>query len=143
MEAGDRLELAGAWSLIGVCLGEINTDIFKLKNWNRHPLGKGLAIKLLKTFEQQKDLQNLALLAALILGSETTIIGNLLDVKQSIEYYFLKGRADPMLIKSEIKLEESGSKRPLVPRRNQLSSQALPGPALQGYAFPRGNQDKQ
>lgn len=34
-------------------------------------MGKSLALKLLKSFEQHGDLQNLGLLTALILGSET------------------------------------------------------------------------
>lgn len=52
----EKLDLARSWSLISICLGDINTDLLKLKNWSSHPLGKGLAIKLLKIFEQQGDI---------------------------------------------------------------------------------------
>ena len=42
--------------MIGICLGGINFDIGKLTQWNSHPLGKGLAYKLMKTFEDQSDI---------------------------------------------------------------------------------------
>lgn len=48
----DKTEISKAWSLIGICLGDINSNVQKLKNWNIHPLGKGIAIKLLKQFEE-------------------------------------------------------------------------------------------
>lgn len=52
----EKHELSKAWSLIGVCLGDINTNLYKLSNWNAHPLGKGLALKLLKIFEEKGDI---------------------------------------------------------------------------------------
>lgn len=66
------MELYEAWNLIGICLGGINT-FPKINYWNSHPLGKGLAMKLLTKFEEQQDIQNLSLLGALILGSEAKI----------------------------------------------------------------------
>jgi hypothetical protein len=48
----DKLELSKAWNLIGICLGDLNINFPKLKTWNVHPLGKGLAIRLLKQFEE-------------------------------------------------------------------------------------------
>ena len=89
MKAG-RIELASAWSLIKISLGDINSDLLKLKNWNLHPMGKGLALKLLRNFEVQGDIQNLSLLAALILGSETKIIENLIDVKEQHQMDLVK-----------------------------------------------------
>jgi len=76
----ERLELHKAWNLIGICLSDINTNLFKLKNWGTNPLGKNLALRLLSTFEEQGDIQNIALLSALILGSETKILENLMEV---------------------------------------------------------------
>ena len=66
------MELYEAWNMIGICLGGINT-FPKINYWNSHPLGKGLALKLLKKFEEQHDIQNLSLFGALILGSEAKI----------------------------------------------------------------------
>ena len=57
----EMLELSKAWNMIGICLGGINSSIDKLTTWNSSPLGKGLAIRILKTFEEQGDIQNLAL----------------------------------------------------------------------------------
>lgn len=52
----DRPELARAWSLIKISLGDINSDLLKLKNWSEHPMGKGLALKILRNFEAQGDI---------------------------------------------------------------------------------------
>ncbi|CDW89483.1 wd repeat-containing protein 59 [Stylonychia lemnae] len=78
----DKHELAKAWNMIAICLSDINSDLFKLQNWSTNPLGKSLAIRLLTTFEEQGDIQNLALLSALMLGSETKILENLMEVQK-------------------------------------------------------------
>ena len=67
----EKLELAKAWSMIGICIGDLNSNLDKLRTWYVHPLGKNLALKLLKQFEELSDIQNLSLLATLILGFET------------------------------------------------------------------------
>jgi len=41
--------------------------------WSKHPLGKGLALTLLKQLEQSKDMQQIAMVAALIFGKEWAI----------------------------------------------------------------------
>ena len=46
-------------------------------------MGKGIVLKLLENFQKNGDLQNLALLSALILGCETKIIQNIYEVNQS------------------------------------------------------------
>jgi hypothetical protein len=45
--SADKLDLSRAWSLIRISLGDINSDLLKLKNWSSHPMGKGLVMKLL------------------------------------------------------------------------------------------------
>ena len=46
----DKYDLAMAWQLIKISLGDINSDLLKLKNWNSHPMGKGIILKLLESF---------------------------------------------------------------------------------------------
>jgi hypothetical protein len=78
----DKWDLAMAWQMIRISLGDINSDLIKLKHWNSHPMGKGIVLKLLENFQKQGDIQNISLLAALILGCETKIIENICDVKK-------------------------------------------------------------
>lgn len=52
----EKFDLAKAWSLIKISLGNINQDLLKLKNWSVNPMGKSLAMKLLRNFEEQGDL---------------------------------------------------------------------------------------
>ena len=77
----ERLEVAKTWNLIGLCLSDINSNLQKLKNWSANPLGKNLALRILSIFEEQCDVQNIALFSALILGSETKILETLIDVQ--------------------------------------------------------------
>lgn len=79
--AAEKYDIAKAWSLIKISLGEINCDLLKLSNWATNPMGKGLVIKLLLNFQQQGDIQNLALLASLVLGSETKILENIFEAR--------------------------------------------------------------
>jgi len=48
--AAEKYDLARAWSLIKISLGDINSDLLKLKNWSNNPLGKGIVVKLLENF---------------------------------------------------------------------------------------------
>jgi hypothetical protein len=48
-------------------------------------MGKGLVMKLLYNFQKQGDLQNFALLAALVLGSETKILENIIEARRGAE----------------------------------------------------------
>ena len=57
--------------MVSVCLGDLNTS--KMALWSNHPLGKGLTLKLLKQLESSKDLQQIAMVAALIFGKEWSI----------------------------------------------------------------------
>lgn len=70
----ERFSISKAWGLISICLGDINTNLLKLKTWSTSPLGKGLALNLLKQFEEYGDIQSIALFSALILGCETKMM---------------------------------------------------------------------
>jgi hypothetical protein len=42
----------------------------KSQNWSEHPLGKGLALNAIEYFESRKNLQQVAMVAALIMAKE-------------------------------------------------------------------------
>ena len=63
--------LAKYWQMIGVALGDMNYS--KMLIWNKHPLGRGIIDKVLRHFEQSGDIQQVALVAALIFGKEKSI----------------------------------------------------------------------
>lgn len=46
----DKWDLALAWQMIKISVGDINSDLVKLKNWSIHPMGKGIVLKLLENF---------------------------------------------------------------------------------------------
>ena len=63
--------------MIGIALGDMNHS--KMLIWNKHPLGRKIIDKVLKhfgAFDEQsgnKDIQQIAMVAALIFGKEKTI----------------------------------------------------------------------
>ena len=61
-------ELSKYWKMVGVALGDLNES--KLRIWEAHPLGKGILMKVLRHFERTMDIQQVAMIAALIFGKE-------------------------------------------------------------------------
>ena len=51
-QLAEKFDIAKAWSLIKISLGDINSDLLKLNNWAINPMGKGLVMKLLMNFQQ-------------------------------------------------------------------------------------------
>ena len=63
--------MANYWQLVGVALGDLSES--KLRVFQAHPLGKGILMKVLKHFEAQKDIQSVAMIAALLFDKERKI----------------------------------------------------------------------
>jgi len=59
------------WQVLSVSLGDLNNT--KKALWSKHPLGWSLAAKVIAHFEQRRDIQQVAMVAALILGKEHQI----------------------------------------------------------------------
>lgn len=57
--------------MVSVALGDMNAS--KMQIWSKHPLGKGIIFKVLKHFESIGDIQQVAMIAALIFGKERSI----------------------------------------------------------------------
>jgi hypothetical protein len=64
-------DIAKMWHVMSVSLGDLNSN--KKALWSKHPLGWTLAQKVITHFEQRKDPQQIATIAALILGKEQQI----------------------------------------------------------------------
>ncbi len=65
------VEIAKMWHVMSVSLGDLNSS--KIALWSKHPLGWTLAQKVIAHFERAKDPQQVATIAALILGKEHQI----------------------------------------------------------------------
>ena len=65
------MQLAKMWQILSISLGDLNNQ--KKTIWSTHPLGWGLALNVITQFEQKKDMQQVAMIAALILGKENEI----------------------------------------------------------------------
>jgi len=49
-QKAETRELGMYWQMIGVALGDLNPS--KIRIWSKHPLGKGVLMKVLKHFER-------------------------------------------------------------------------------------------
>lgn len=67
----EQTEAAKMWQVLSISLGDLNSK--KKQLWSSHPLGWTLALKVLSHFQSKKDSQQVALVAALILGKENQI----------------------------------------------------------------------
>ena len=66
-----RIDLAHAWSLVRLSLEGIESNHVKQKAWRTNPMGRGIITKLLRGFEQQRDLHSIAELSAVVFAIET------------------------------------------------------------------------
>eukprot|EP00347_Sterkiella_histriomuscorum_P014431 403360887 len=145
----DQLELSKTWSLISICLSDINSDLIKLQNWSTNPLGKQLALRLLRAFEEQGDVQNIALLSALILGSETKIIENLLEVQkqtqqQMQEKQIYQSQVSKFQSTKTLNIQKQLSNHPLLKNatsQHQIQDQSQDKINTIQYKFPRNQED--